>query len=162
MDSHCFKLHRSYLISLNLSNVGKIFWLESEGTVSKFWKRKRKFLCVLTYPIKRARQIRKFHVAVVQRRLRNIQKSVMHVQSCYFANVNLLLFYRSRWSPRRRCSSFLLLWSKNFATMVTWRYTSPLSWTLYTVKYSKGVWRASQPFHSITVKPGQAFPSLTN
>ena len=92
MDSHCFKLHRSYLISFNLSNVGKIFWVESEGTVSKFWKRKRKFLCVLTYPIKRARQIRKFHVAVVQRRLRNIQKSVMHVQSCYFANINLFLF----------------------------------------------------------------------
>ena len=51
---------------------------------------------VLTYPIKRARQIRKFHVAVVQRQLRNIQKSVMHVQSCYFANINLFLFYRSR------------------------------------------------------------------
>ena len=45
MDSHCFKLHRSYLISFNLSNVGEIFWVESERTVSKFRKRKRKFLC---------------------------------------------------------------------------------------------------------------------
>ena len=36
--------------------------------------------------IKRASEIRKFHVAVVQRRLRNIQKSKMHVQSCCFAN----------------------------------------------------------------------------
>ena len=33
-----------------------------------------------------------FHVVVVQRRLRNVQKSVMHVQSCSFANLNFLGF----------------------------------------------------------------------
>ena len=37
------------------------------------------------------RQLRKFHVVVVQRRQRNIQKSVMHVQSCRFANELLFL-----------------------------------------------------------------------
>ena len=42
------------------------------------------------------REIRHFHVVVVQRRQRNVQKSVMHVQSCCFANLNLLLFCRSR------------------------------------------------------------------
>ena len=42
------------------------------------------------------REIRHFHVVVVQRRLRNVQKSVMHVQSCCFANLNLLLFCRPR------------------------------------------------------------------
>ena len=26
-NSHCFKLHRSYSISFNLSNVGEIFWI---------------------------------------------------------------------------------------------------------------------------------------
>ena len=46
MDSHyCFKLHWSYLISFNLSKVGEIFWVKSKRTVSKFSKRKRKFLC---------------------------------------------------------------------------------------------------------------------
>ena len=30
---------------------------------------------------------------VVQRRLRNVEKSMMHVQSCYFANLNLLGFF---------------------------------------------------------------------
>ena len=30
------------------------------------------------------REIRQFHVVVVQRRQRNVQKSVMHVQSCCF------------------------------------------------------------------------------
>ena len=102
---HCFKLHRSYLISFNLSNVGEIFWV---------------FCVVLTYSIKRASEIRKFHVAVVQQRLRNVQKSVMRVQSCSFANLNLLLFCCYKES--------LLLWSRNFATIVTWRHTSPLCW----------------------------------
>ena len=34
-----------------------------------------------------------FHVVVVQRRLRNVQKSVMHVQSCCFAYLNFLGFF---------------------------------------------------------------------
>ena len=33
---HCFKLHQSYSISLNLSNVGKISGVESERTIPKF------------------------------------------------------------------------------------------------------------------------------
>ena len=38
------------------------------------------------------REIRKFHVVVVQQRQRNVQKSVMHVKKCCFVNLNLLLF----------------------------------------------------------------------
>ena len=38
----------------------------------------------------------------MQRRQRNVQKSVMHVQSCCFACLNLLLFGRSRCRRRRR------------------------------------------------------------
>ena len=48
------------------------------------------FCVVLTYSIKRASEIRKFH-AVVQQWLRNVQKSVIRMQSCSFANLNLLL-----------------------------------------------------------------------
>ena len=40
------------------------------------------FCVVFTYSIKRAREIRKSHVVVVQRRQRNVQNSVMYVQSC--------------------------------------------------------------------------------
>ena len=54
------------------------------------------------------REIRQFHVVVVQWRQRNVQKSVMHVQSCFFANLNLLLFCRSRCRRRRLCLSSLL------------------------------------------------------
>ena len=45
VDSHCIKLHQPYLISFNLSNVGEIFLVKSEGIVCKFGKRKTKFLC---------------------------------------------------------------------------------------------------------------------
>ena len=41
-------------------------------------------------------------VVVVQRRQRNVQKRVVLVQACCFANLNLLLFWRSRCHRRRR------------------------------------------------------------
>ena len=55
-------------------------------------KEKQNFCVVLTLSTKRARGIRKFHVAVVQQQLRNVQKCVMQVQRCFFANLNLLFF----------------------------------------------------------------------
>ena len=42
-------------------------------------KERENFCVVFTYSIKRAREIRKFHIVVVQRRLRNEQKSVKDV-----------------------------------------------------------------------------------
>ena len=92
LNSHCCKLHRSYSISLNLSNVEEISGLNSKGRYLSLQKAKDNFCVVFTYSIKRARKIRRFHVAVVQRRLRNLQKSVMHVQRCCFANLNLSPF----------------------------------------------------------------------
>ena len=46
---------------------------------------------MLTYSIKQAGEIRKFHVAVAQQWLRkfNVQKRVMHVQSCFFGILNV-------------------------------------------------------------------------
>ena len=92
---HRFRLHRSYLISFNLSKVGEIFLIESERTVSKFRKRKTKILSWFTDSMKRALEIKKFHVAVVQPLQRNEQNSMMHVQICCFVNKNLSPFYRS-------------------------------------------------------------------
>ena len=60
----------------------------------------------LTVPvIKKILKNWSFHVVVVQRRQRNVQKSVMHVQSCCFANLNLLLFCRSLCRRRHRLYS---------------------------------------------------------
>ena len=70
----------------------KFSGLNPKGPYLSLEKEKKNWRVVVTYSIKRASEIRKFHVAVVQQRLRNVQKSVMHVQSCSFANLNLLLF----------------------------------------------------------------------
>ena len=56
-------------------------------------KKKENFCVVLTYSIKRARETRMFHVAIVQQRLRNVQKRVMHVQSCYFYQSKPIAFF---------------------------------------------------------------------
>ena len=64
-------------------------------TVSKFRKGKRKFLRCAHLLL----EIRKFHLAVVQRQLRNVQKSVTHVHSSCFADINLVFFQFSLLSP---------------------------------------------------------------
>ena len=56
--------------------------LISLGTVLKFKKRRKICQRLFTSSIKR--EIRHFHVVVAQWRQRNVQKSVMHVQSCCF------------------------------------------------------------------------------
>ena len=62
----------------------KLSAVKSERTVFEFRKRKKNRV-FFPYFIKRTREIRNFHVVVVLRRLRNVQKSVVHVQSCCFA-----------------------------------------------------------------------------
>ena len=67
------------------------------------------------------REIWHFHVVVVQREQRNVQKSVMRGQSCFFTNLNLLLFSRSRCRRRRRrrCLSSILLIFPSTTTTTT-------------------------------------------
>ena len=97
--SRLFQFVKCWLIFLEL-NSKRLY--QSSG--------KEKESCCLVFPSSTKREIRHFHVVVVQRRQRNVQKSVMHVQSCCFANLNLLLFCRSlcRCRCRRRCLSSLL------------------------------------------------------
>ena len=101
MNSQCLKLNRAHSIPFNSSNVGNFFLeLNSKGLHQSSGKEKES--CCLLFPSSTKREIRQFHVVVVQRRQRNVQKSVMHVQSCCFANLNLLLFRRSHCRRRRR------------------------------------------------------------
>ena len=55
--------------------------------------------CLFTSPLKR--EIRHFHVEVVQKQERNVQKNVMHVQSCCLLIKPFVFFSRSRCRPRR-------------------------------------------------------------
>ena len=54
--------------------------LNPKGTYLSVEKEKENLCVVFTYSIKQVREIRRFHVIVVQQWLRNVQKSVMHVQ----------------------------------------------------------------------------------
>ena len=69
LGSHCFDIVSNFidliLFHLICHMLAKFSGVESESTVSKFRKRKRPFFVALTCSIKRAREIRKFHVAVV-------------------------------------------------------------------------------------------------
>ena len=64
----------------------KFAGLNRTGPFVSLEKEKETFCVVFTYSVKWA------HVTVVQQQLKNVQKSVMNVQSCCFAKINLLLF----------------------------------------------------------------------
>ena len=68
----------------------KVYRLISEGLYQSSGKEKESCCLVFLPSIKR--ENRHFHVVVVQRRLRNVQKSVMHVPSCCFTNLTYCLF----------------------------------------------------------------------
>ena len=74
------------------NNVGKISELNPKGQYLSLQKGKENFCVVFTYSIKQVNEIRRLHVAVKQQQLRNAHKSMMHMQSCCLANLNLLLF----------------------------------------------------------------------
>ena len=62
--------------------------LNSKGLYKSSGKDTYLLSCV---PVLDKTEIRHFHVVVVERRLRNVQKSVMHVQSCCSANLTACL-----------------------------------------------------------------------
>ena len=72
--------------------LATFFALNPKGPYVSLEQEKENLCVVLSYSIKRACEIRKFHVAVVQQQLRNVQKTMMHMPRCFFANVNLLFF----------------------------------------------------------------------
>ena len=63
----------------------------------------------------------------------------MHLLSCCFANLIQLLFAVLIAVAVVCCLSSLLLWSRNFATVVTWRHTSPL--------YLQAYWKTGSPVY---------------
>ena len=81
--------------------------MNSKGLYQSSGKEKES-VCLVS-PSSTKRKIRHFHVAVVQRRLRNIQKKRDARAKLLFANLTLLLFCRSRCRRRRGWLSSLVL-----------------------------------------------------
>ena len=74
-----------------VSSVSNIELLNSEDCIKVLGKEKESPCLVVLSSTKR--EISHFYGLVVQRPQGNVQESVMHVQSCCFANLNLLLFF---------------------------------------------------------------------
>ena len=104
VNSRCFKIHYSYSMSVNLSNIVEIFraWI-LKMTVSKF-KTEIENGCLFTSS--RKRKTWQFHVVVEQKRQRKVQKSFMHVQSCCFA---LQVFGTIHSSPLREVANSIMI-----------------------------------------------------
>ena len=90
MNSRFFKLCRAYSSSLKMSNVGEFSWSSCLKDPTQVLKEKTNSLS-LVYVLHK-REIRDFHAVVVQWRPRNVQNSVLHVQSCCFANQTYCFF----------------------------------------------------------------------
>ena len=92
MNWRCFKLY-AYSISFNSSNVANFFWSWIlKDCIENQVKKKQIHYLVFIFsrsPLKVYLHGHFHVVVVVQRRQRNVQKSVMHVQSRSFANVNV-------------------------------------------------------------------------
>ena len=89
-----FALFQTSLILFHLicQMLVKFSGLNPKGPYLSLEKERETFCVVFTYSVKQVHEIRKFHVAVMQRWLKNVQKSVMHVQSCCFANITYCFF----------------------------------------------------------------------
>ena len=112
MCSRCLKLYRPYSISCYSPDVGEFFLSSILKGCIKVQEKKEGRCLVFTSSTKR--EIKQFHVVVVQRRQRNEQKDVIHVQRCCFANLTLLPFCRPRCRRRRCCLSFLIIRTERF------------------------------------------------
>ena len=97
--SYCFKVHRSYSISFNLYNCRQNFLrLNPKGPYLGLRQRKRKFLCCVHLLHKASAKI----LAIFMSQSRsdgkeNVEKSMMHLQTCCFANIHL---FQERLSER--------------------------------------------------------------
>ena len=83
--SHHFKLFHDYPNSPCYFKRGG-FWLKLKRGERAQVRTEMVDFIALPFPFPSKLKIWSFHVLVVQWRQRNVQKSVMHVQSCYFAH----------------------------------------------------------------------------
>ena len=99
----CWKTTSPLFHLVHFINVSESFVELSSKSLYLTLEREKKRKLLSSVHVLLKRDIKKFHFVVVQRWQRNVQKSVMHVQSCCFA---VLFFWRS--PCRRRSLSSLM------------------------------------------------------
>ena len=119
-----FKLYRSSFMSCNSSNVFNIFYSWILTDCNKVQEKKKKVAVLRSDPPQNVKLGIFASLGSRAVMTRKVQKSVMHVQSCCFANLNLLLSWCSRWRRRRRC----------LCALIAIDYSSRTSFQLYSKK----------------------------
>ena len=117
MNSHCFKIHRKYSISVNLSIVGEIFWsLFRENRIYVSKTEKENFvLCSFTPKSGRRKlEISCRSRATTAKKCTETRDARAKLIFCQSTPIGYFFAVR-----RRRYKNSPLLSSKNFATMVT-------------------------------------------
>ena len=110
-NQRCLKLYHAYSILFKSSNVGTIFFeLNSKGLYQSSGKEK-KFFVLSRRPRQNMKLVIFTSYSCSDGKEMAVQKSVMYVRSCFFAKLNLLLFYRHRCRHHRRCLSSPLMFS---------------------------------------------------
>ena len=120
------------IISISKAQNLTSFWYKWPGGTRKWanWrsgKEKRKSLSCISST---KRDIRHFHVVVVQWRQRNVQKGVMHPQNCCFANLILLPCHAvtaMKCTKERDAPAELLFCQSNPIAFLPFLLTSPSS-----------------------------------
>ena len=84
MNSRCFKLYRSYSISFNSSDVGEFYFNSIVKDCIKVQKKKKEVVVLCSRSVQNVK---------LREKREKVQKNVMHVQSCCFANLRLLYFF---------------------------------------------------------------------
>ena len=112
MKSRYFKLYRAFSLSFNSPNVAFSFcsWILKDCIIVPEKKRKVVVLCSRPQKTKTKKTV-KFGIFTTYGRAVTAKKRTKKRDvraDFFFANLNLLLFYRSRWRCRHLCLSSLL------------------------------------------------------
>ena len=109
MNLRSFKLNRVYLDLLNTPNAGDFFWSWILKDFTQVQKEEGKFVVVYISTSSIKRQIRRFHVVVVQWTSKECTKKRDARAELLFWSLNLLFFWSRRCGRRRSC-----FWLLNF------------------------------------------------
>ena len=161
VNSLCFKPYLTHSISFNSANNGKFSWSWILKDYNFCWsseEEKRNYCLVFTSSIKH--EFRHFHFVVIEGQQR-IQKCVMHMQSCCFANLKLLLCCRSRchYHCRRRWLSCLI---SSMRKQPTFHYATdgiPVKWHLRNEHRNSTIWWCVTTLIWVVLLIGRKFAS---
>ena len=124
-----WRLQKHHLTSLGYSisfsqTLANFSGVEFQKELYRRW-RKFEESRSLVFTSSKKREISHFHVVVVQWWQKNVPKIVMHVQSCCFVELNLLLFCRSCCRRRHRCLSSYYIINFRHTTSIFLRIFTP-------------------------------------